>query len=291
MEGTQNEPAATVGPSSVPAAARGWRLESQSMPAQNVEAADQRAGRVWRQVESAYITAALLASLGFLYLSTIPWIFAAPDLDSRLEGVWESLRWDPAQPLDPFANVLAFIPVGFLWSAAWCTSWPKRRARATEMIPVAMGCLLLAILAETLQFWIPLRDPSIRDVLALEFGAMIGCGLWRAVGERATSQLCRMAEPVASWAERRSTSWLQRSALYCALYLACVGMVRFANPIQLFLTYRDISTSLQNIPLSRPDLGTPWPRSPAAVVAVAAALCLLVIGVCRFGSKALRSWK
>jgi len=291
MEGTQNEPAATVGASSVPAAARGWQLESQSMPEQNVEAGAQRAGRTWRQVESAYITAALLASLGFLYLSTIPWIFAAPDFDSRLEGVWESLRWDPAQPLDPFANLLAFIPVGFLWSAAECTSWPKRRARATDMIPVALGCLLLAILAETLQFWIPLRDPSIRDVLALECGAMIGCGLWLAAGERVTSQLCQMAEPFASWTERRSASWLRRSAFYGALYLASAGMVKFANPIQLFLTYRDLSTSLQHIPLSRPNLGTPWPQSPAAVLAVAAGVALLLVGVCRFGSKAVRSWK
>ena len=186
MDGTQNEPAATIGPSSVPAAGRRWQLESQSMPEQKVEAAARRAGRAWRQVEAAYITAALLASLGFLYLSTIPWIFAAPDFDSRLEGVRASLRWDPAQPLDPFANVLAFIPVGFLWTAAWCSSWPKRRARAADMIPVALGCLLLAILAETLQFWIPLRDPSIRDVLALELGAIIGCGLWLAAGVAAS---------------------------------------------------------------------------------------------------------
>ncbi len=195
------------------------------------------------------------------------------------------------QPLDPFANVLAFIPVGFLWSAARCASWPKQRARAAEMIQVTLVCLLLAFLAETLQLWIPLRDPSIRDVLALECGAIIGCGLWLAAGERVTSQLCHMADPFASWTERRSAFWLRRPALYGALYLGCVGMVKLANPIQLFLSYRDLSTSLQHIPLSRPDLGTPWPQSPTAVLADAAVLCLLLIGVCRFGPRAVRSWK
>jgi VanZ family protein len=261
------------------------------MPEQDLDAAAPDGGRTWRLVESAYITAALLASIGFLYLSTIPWVFAAPDFDSRLEGVWASLRWDPAQSLDPFANVLAFIPVGFLWSAAWCTSWPKRRARPVDMIPVAVGCLLLAILAETLQFWIPLRDPSIRDVLALECGAMIGCGLWLALGKRVTSKLRRMTEPFASWIERRPVSWLRLAALYGAVYLACVGMVRFANPIQLFLAYRDVSTSLQHIPLSRPDLGTPWPQSPAVVLAVAAGAALFLVGVCRFGRRTVRAWK
>lgn len=287
MGGPPNDPVAVASPSSVSDAARGWKLDSQTQPRHR--ATDD--ARSWRRLESAFITAALFASLGFLYLSTIPWIFATPDFGSRWEGVRESVRWDPAQPLDPFANVLAFVPVGFLWMGAWCTSSPRRRARVADGIRVSLGCLVLALAAETLQFWIPLRDPSMRDVLALEVGAIAGCMLWLAAGEHVVGRLYPISESFQSRREQRSRSKLKRLAVYGAFYLACVAIVRFANPIQLFLAYRDVSTSLQHIPLSRPALGAPWPQAPAAVLTVAAGVALSLLGVCRFGPPAVRAWK
>jgi VanZ family protein len=288
MEGTRNESTAIGRADAVAQREQTWLIESQAGVSRSaVDRETEHPRGVAERVESAYITVAILLSIAFLYASTVPLVFASPDFDTRIAGVLRSWHWNPTQPLDPAANVLAFIPVGVLWSAAWNTSLERRRRR-TEMLNAASTCLALAVLAEGLQFWIPLRDPSIRDVLALECGALLGCELWRVTGQRVTAALFRWTE----WLMVGRAHLVMRApVLFISAYLACVMIVLYANPVRLFLAYRDASISLQHIALSRPNLGPPQPRGPLAVLVVSGIAALLLIGMCRFGSSAVRSLK
>jgi VanZ family protein len=290
MEGAANEPATVAAEGRVVPTGQRWFLETHSDNNRlAVTGENDHAGKVLEQVEAGYITAAILASIAFLYASTVPWIFAAPDFDSRLERVAESWHWNFNQPLDPVANVLAFIPVGFLWSAAWNLSAFNRRSRALETLKVVAGCLALAVLAETLQFWIPLRDPSIRDVLALEFGAIAGCGLWLATGQSLTAWLCGLVERLRI--ARPRLFQLRLPVLLGAGYLACVILAAYANPIRLFLTYRDLSTFLQHITVSRLNLPAQWPQGVLQVLLVGGVATVLLGGACGIGGRAVRLLK
>ncbi len=251
--------------------------------------AAERAAIAFQRVEAIYIVLAILAALAFLYASTVPLVFAVPDFDSRLEGVRASWHWSLAQPLDPVANVLAFIPLGFLWAAAWCASPSNRRPRANEIAPVAIGCLILATTAEVLQFWIPLRDPSLRDIFALECGALFGCGLWLATGDRLTTKLCRLAERLAVSFSRFAR--MRVPTLIIGTFVASLLLVIFANPVRLFLAYRDLSISLQHIALSRPNLGPPWPQGLVDVLWVSGVTAVLLIAACLLGRAAVRTLK
>src|SRR5579862_8417816 len=41
------------------------------------------------QVESIYVNAAVLASLAFLYVSSVPLVFAVPDFETRFWGMFQ----------------------------------------------------------------------------------------------------------------------------------------------------------------------------------------------------------
>jgi hypothetical protein len=291
MEGTRDEPAAIARTDAVVRPRQTWLIESQPGDAGlTVETEPEHVRWLLGRVESAYITVAILVSMAFLYASTVPWIFAIPDLESRFAGVLESCRWNPEQPLDPAANVLAFIPIGFVWSAAWGTSSSNRRSRRTATIQVAIGCLALAVLAEGLQFWIPLRDPSIRDVLALECGAILGCGLWLAVGHRVTVMLCSLTDRLL-WVGGTGPFRLRLLLLFAAAYLACLLIILCASPVQFFLTYRGWSISLQHIAISRPNIGPPREHGLLAVLSMSGVAALLLVGTCRIGRSAVGSLK
>ncbi len=290
MDGTRHE--LTKGPrtNTVSAPGRQWEIASRLSEARL--AANRQAERdrwIFQQVESAYIAVAILGSIAFLYLSTIPWVFASPDFESRLAGVWASLHWDPAQPLDPIANVLAFVPIGFVWSAAWSEFSPKRRGRLIETVKAASGCLALAIGAEVLQFWIPLRDPSIRDVLALECGALLGCGLWLAVGRWVTTALCRVVEWLMVAAPRLFR--LRRRIVLGSSFVACLMIVVYATPVRLFWAYRKWSISLQHLPASRPDLVAPQPHSYVFEFLMSVVVFLLLLSICTVGQSGVRLFK
>jgi len=153
-----------------------------------------------------------------------------------------------------------------------------------------MGCLLLAVVAEALQFWIPLRDPSIRDVLALECGAVLGCGLWLATGRWVTGALCRLMKLLLVIGGPRlfHLRWL---ALFLAIFFVCLIVSRCASPIQLFSLYRNSSSSLQNLPLSAFGAGVARPQGLPMVLLVGALATLVIGGACRMGQNAVRYLK
>jgi len=242
---------------------------------------------VRQQVASIYLTAAVLATVGFLYGSLIPLIFAVPDYESRVRGAFAPSPWNLAQLFDVAANVAAFVPLGFLWGAACNTLVPKSRAKFDMFVTVALGCLGLAMLAETLQVWIPLRDPSIRDVLALEWGAVLGYGLWKGAGRGTTVVLARcierFARPGASPVFR--LRWL---ALFLAVFAGCLMMNCYANPTQLFLLYRFRSTSLEDVAFALANATVKQSHDPRIVWLPSLVTAVLLVGLCFAAQRGVR---
>jgi VanZ family protein len=76
-------------------------------------------------------------------------------------------RWTRA---DVFFNVLAYVPLGLTLCAIWPESW---RGRSRWLLTVAVA-LLLSVLMEGLQSWIPSRYASIYDTIANGIGAALG---------------------------------------------------------------------------------------------------------------------
>lgn len=238
-------------------------------------------------VASVYITTAVLATIGFLYASAVPLVFAVPDYSVRIRGAFEPAPWDANQLLDVVANVLAFVPVGFLWAAACNTAVQKRRPKSSRFVAVALGCLSLAVLAEGLQIWIPLRDPSIRDVLALEWGAVFGYCLWNVAGHGTTSMLCVWIDRVNRLGGLRffRLRWLM---LFAALLGLCLMVNYYASPSQLFLLYRFRSTSLQDVAFALHNASVKKPRGALEVIVPSALAATSILGACRVAQSVVR---
>jgi hypothetical protein len=234
---------------------------------------------VRQQVASIYLTAAVLATVGFLYGSVIPLIFAVPNYQSRIRGAFAPSPWNLAQLFDVIANLAAFVPLGFLWGAACNTLVPKARAKFDRFVTVALGCLGLALLAETLQIWIPLRDPSIRDVLALEWGAVTGYGLWLRTGRGTTVVLALCVERFAPLGASRifRFRWI---ALFLTLFVVCLAVNCYANPTQLFLLYRFRSTSLADIAFALANANVKQSHDPRIVWLPSLTTAGLLVGLC-----------
>lgn len=241
-----------------------------------------------QHMASLYLTAAVLATVAFLYGSCIPLIFAIPDYGSRIRGAFEPAPWDLAQFFDVVANVAAFIPLGFLWGAAGNSLLPRSRVKSGLFVTVAMGCLGLAVLAETLQVWIPLRDPSIRDVLALEWGAVLGYGLWQRAGRATTAILSHWIERVSRPAAARvfRFRWI---ALFLALFPACLLMNCYASPTQLFLLYRFRSTSLDDVAFALHNANVKQSHDLRTVWLPSLLTSLLLVAICFLAQRGLRS--
>ena len=242
---------------------------------------------VSEQVASVSVTIAVLATLGFLYASLIPLIFRVPDFRARFLAMFEPSPWNAAQVLDVGANVLAFVPLGFLWAAACHTVSGPRQTQMKIFAAVGCGCLGLATLAETLQFWIPLRDPSLRDVFALEMGALVGYGLWRVMRRRTTVALSWLVEQtvrLGGWRLYR----LRWPLLLATVFLVCFVVNCYASPSQLFLLYRFRSTSLHDVARALHNADVARPRGPLAALLPSTLATILIGGACRASQSAVR---
>ena len=196
---------------------------------------------VFHRVSAMFAIISILIAAAFFYASTIPLEFAVPDYRVRLIRMFAPLPWESGRAFDWIANVLALIPLGFCWSATFVspaitgpvTGPPPQRA----FYRVALGCLALAVLAESLQLWLPLRVPSLRDLVALESGAILGCTLWQILGARTTVACCRVAQRIAAWPGSRlwGLKWM---ILFGFLLTVCLTINIGASPGQCFQMYR-----------------------------------------------------
>jgi hypothetical protein len=238
---------------------------------------------VRHRVSSTFAVMSILIAAGFIYASTVPLVFAVPDYRARLTGICASFPTESGRTFDWTVNFLALIPLGFCWSGTLASRVsPSSSARRT-FGRVAWGCLALAALAETLQVWLPVRVPALRDLIALEGGACLGCGLWWLVGAPTTNFCCRIWQrsTAGSTARLPSLPWL---VLFGLLLSGCLAINTWASPSQCFQMYRHRTFSSHSAGPERV-----WNAANALLASTGTALALL--GICGLGVRVLeRTW-
>lgn len=231
---------------------------------------------------SLFAVISILVTTAFLYASTVPLEFAVPDYRGRFTEIFASFGTETGRTFDWTINLLALLPLGFFWSGELASRACTRSSAERTFGRVAGGCLCLAVLAETLQVWLPLRVPALRDLVALECGACLGCGLWWLVGAQTTQLGCRIWQRCTA---RRTTrmpglAWL---GLFAVLMGGCLAINSWASPSQCFQMYRQRTFSSSRAGTERaPDLGNALITSTGTAFVL---ICLCGLGV-RAGEQA-----
>lgn len=134
-----------------------------------------------------------MAALGLAYTafavygSWVPLRFRPLSLDRAIER-FQQIQWltlGIGHRADWVANILLFVPLGFLWVG---TLWPGHwSARALVSVIVWASASTLAVAIEFSQVYFPGRTISLNDIVAEIIGAAVGIAAWWLVGERCSS--------------------------------------------------------------------------------------------------------
>ena len=104
-----------------------------------------------------------------LYGSLFPFEFAWPS-EKSISQLFSLSIVDGRSPGDILGNIVLFVPFGFL-GAALCIGSVDLFRRLAGLV---LGGLLLAGLAQTLQLFVPLRDPTLADIVWNAIGLILG---------------------------------------------------------------------------------------------------------------------
>lgn len=234
---------------------------------------------VLHRVCSAFAVMSILIAAGFVYASTVPLVFAVPDYGARLAGICATFPTESGRVFDWTVNLLALLPLGFFWSGTLASQTSPTSSARRTFFRVAWGCLALAALAETVQIWLPVRVPALRDLIALECGACLGCGLWWLIGERTTDLCCRIWHRCTAGGIGRlpgsPSLWL-----FGLLLIGSLAINTWARPSQCFQMYRHRTLSSGTA-----GPGGAWNAANALLASTGTALVLS--GLCGLGVRAL----
>ncbi|MCL6641217.1 MAG: VanZ family protein, partial [Candidatus Rokubacteria bacterium] len=132
------------------------------------------------------------------------------------------------------ANVLLFVPLAYLWSAA---VWPRRRwARAAAGLAVWALAVVLSASIEFTQSFLPSRSVSLNDILAEGLGAALGVVAYALTG-------ARLAAWLGAWRAAGTVPGLAGPAV--ALYLAGLtlfGLMPFDLSLSPALVYEKLAS-------------------------------------------------
>jgi VanZ family protein len=230
------------------------------------------APRAWH-----YALLAILATAGAIYGSLIPLEFTPVEWDVAVER----FRSMPFRPMaigaraDWVANILLFLPLGFLWMGALTvdrTSLPVRLLAAAFVIAMSTG---LSALIEFAQIWFPPRTVGLNDVVAETIGGAVGAVLWLVLGPRVTLALRTYL------ADTRPRRQFDRLVQFYVLGLAIYSLLPLdltIHPGEIYQKFREGKVEL--IPFSRGafSAGTLWHSVVNAVIfAPVGAWCATVL--------------
>jgi hypothetical protein len=100
---------------------------------------------------------------------TIPPYFSVPH-KPLLASPIEEFDWTRSWRVDVIANIIGFMPFGFVLCGFFALSRPRGQA---ILISALVGGLL-SLFVETLQYYIPQRDSSLTDVMSNTTGTLLG---------------------------------------------------------------------------------------------------------------------
>ncbi len=134
--------------------------------------------------------AAFLFSIFAVYGSLVPLRYQSLELAEALERFRQvpMLQLSVDSRADWVANLLLFMPLGFLWLGACSLDRPKWLGLLYAII-VVPACTAVSVGLEFTQLWFPPRTVSQNDIIAESIGAVAGAGLWIALGQTSVNWL------------------------------------------------------------------------------------------------------
>lgn len=131
-----------------------------------------------------FFYAAALYSLFVIYGSLVPLDFRDIPLNDALNQ-FKNIRYlnlGMGSRADWVANILLYIPLAYLWSAAF-GSIRHPLFRIISSLIVLFFCLFVAVAIEFVQLFFPPRTVSINDLVAEAIGTVIGILLFQVYGQ------------------------------------------------------------------------------------------------------------
>lgn len=182
--------------------------------------------------------AGLALSFAFLaiYGSLVPFDFQ-PVPEGEAQARFRAVLSGPIQVVsrsDWLANILLFIPLGFLLTAALAVDSPWYASLLAAFL-VVPACALLSAAIEFVQVYYPSRIPSINDMAAETLGALIGAFLWLAAGSNLTNRLRQV------WSGRGGQNSASLLLPVYLLFLLLVQAMPFdltLSPVEVYRKYK-----------------------------------------------------
>lgn len=133
-----------------------------------------------------YLLLTLICYFSFvIYGSLVPWQYRALPLETALQQFRNIsyLNLGINSRADWVANILLFIPLSFLLMSYFMPA-ERKQLKLNIAIPIALSCVVLALIIEFTQLYFPQRTVSINDIIAESLGAMLGIVLFYRFGQR-----------------------------------------------------------------------------------------------------------
>ncbi len=173
---------------------------------------------------------AIYGSLVPLRYAPVPWDEAVAQFQ-----VMMSQPVNADRRVDWATNVLLMLPVSFCLLATIALDRRGSLRWLTWSVPIIVACGALSCGIEFSQFFFRSRVPSHNDVVAQILGALAGCGVWLAIGQKTTDWLRRYSGAVQA---QDRADWLLQAYL--------VGMIVYSlSPFDLTVHPGDLYRKYQ----------------------------------------------
>ena len=185
-----------------------------------------------------YALAAAAALALAVYGSLVPLHYTARSFGEAVEAFRQIpyLSIGPGGRADWVSNILLFVPLGYLWLAAFTVDVQRSWVRVSAAVAVAASLASLAVTVEFTQLWFPPRTVSQNDIIAEAIGGAAGTLLWLGTGQSTAEWLRAVART-----RRRSDRFVQLLQVYL------VGFIAYAIlPLDLTISSGDLLDKLRN---------------------------------------------
>jgi glycopeptide antibiotics resistance protein len=186
---------------------------------------------------STYLALALFFLALAIYGSLVPFTYKPVPRDEAMLR-WHNIPWlnlGIERRSDFVANILLFIPLGFLFVAALCVDRHPLFFVPAAVLVVPLLCGL-AVGIEFTQIWFPPRTVSLNDIAAESAGGAIGAAVWAVAGAAVT------ARARAAWS---ALGRRELAARLLPIYLAFLVLIHVMpldltiSPVEVWRKYKE----------------------------------------------------
>ncbi len=202
----------------------------------------------------AYLALAFMAVA--VYGSLVPFHYKACSFQEALRAfaTIPYLSLGIRSRADWAANILLFIPIGFLWMGVFNVDRKIGAHWLWSSLIVTCGCVVFSLLLEFAQIWFPPRTASQNDILAQAIGGVFGAATWMVLGPAILQWLWCFTQPTHSYGR---VAWLLNTYLIGLLIYSVLPLDLTISPAELYgkykegritvIPFRDVSYDLEGV--------------------------------------------